>query len=106
MVKKVNLELMATEDNISAKRNFLVSLFEEGYQNYTYALRQINFNNKQEILARKTLEILTLHYSTNGKNFEELLRMDRKLLSYELAREKAKSDLNASVAFIEFLMGK
>lgn len=106
MVKKVNFEIQSTSDDIIAKRNLLTVLFEKGFNDYSNAQRRLNLNYKQEALARKSLNILTVEYTTNSKKFEELLRMERKLLGYQLARDKARTDLNAAVAFIEFLMGK
>ena len=106
MVKKVNFEIQSTTADIEAKRNLLRVLFEKGINDYANASRRIELNLKQEDLARRSLNILTIEYSTNGEKFEEVLRMQRKLLSYQLALDKAKTDMNASAAFIEFLMGK
>jgi hypothetical protein len=39
-------------------------------------------------------------------DFEELLRLQRKLLDYELAYHQALVDLNTAVARIEYLYGK
>lgn len=106
MVEKINLEIKATNLEIEDKRNSLNILFEQGFKDYSDAKRRIELNKNQERLAKQTLEFLMTEYSTNHKNFEEVLRIERKLLSYQLAKDKARSDLNAAVAFIEFLMGR
>jgi hypothetical protein len=50
--------------------------------------------------------MLETEYSTHGKDFEELLRMEKRLLRYSLEPEKARSDKQASIAFINYLIGK
>jgi hypothetical protein len=45
-------------------------------------------------------------YSSDGVEFEEVLRMERKLLKYALELDKARADKNASTAFINYLTGK
>ncbi|RLD50707.1 MAG: TolC family protein, partial [Bacteroidetes bacterium] len=62
--------------------------------------------NKQKVYAQKAISILETEYATNGKNFEEILRMEKRLLSYSLELEKAYSDKQASIAFINYLMGE
>jgi hypothetical protein len=49
---------------------------------------------------------LETEYATANKNFEEILRMERKVLQYHLALEKAVADKQATIAFIYYLMGK
>ena len=46
------------------------------------------------------MNILQTEYETSGKNFEELLRMELQLLKYKLELEKARSDKDAAIAFI------
>ena len=52
------------------------------------------------------MEILITGYSTAGKDFEELLRMERMILKYSLELEKARADQNTAVAYLNYLMGK
>jgi hypothetical protein len=47
-----------------------------------------------------------MEYATADKNFEEVLRMERKQLFYALQLEKARADKQAGVSFINYLMGK
>jgi hypothetical protein len=54
----------------------------------------------------QAMQILQTDYATNNKDFEEVLRMEKRLLKYALELEKARADNNASVAFITYLMGK
>ena len=52
------------------------------------------------------MQILQTEYATSNKEFEEVLRMEKRLLRYALELEKSRADINASAAFIAYLMGK
>ena len=90
----------------SDKANSLETLFEKSWNEYTDAKRRVALNAEQLELARKTLNVLESEYATSGNNFEELLRIERKVLQYHLAFEKAKTDKQAAIAFLNYLMGK
>ncbi len=96
----------ATLGNKEEKVNSLEVLFERTYYEYIDGQRRINLYNKQKVYAQKAISILETEYATNGKNFEEILRMEKRLLSYSLELEKAYSDKQASIAFIKYLMGE
>ena len=87
------------------KLNSLTVLFESVWKDYQDALRRIVLYQKQEVLAEKSLSILESEYVTNNLNFEEILRMERKLLKYALEVQKATVDREAAVAFIQYLQG-
>ena len=70
------------------------------------ASRRIDLYNKQTELANQAMDILYSEYSTSGKDFEEVLRMERRLLKYSLELEKALADKQAAMAFITYLMGE
>jgi cobalt-zinc-cadmium efflux system outer membrane protein len=91
---------------ISDKTNFLNSLFEKTWKEYLDADRRIDLNFSQLDLARLSIILLETEYSTGNKNFEEILRMERRVLMYALELEKARADKNASISFINYLMGK
>lgn len=86
--------------------NILETTFEKSHRDYQDADRRISLFKNQTGRARQALSILQSAYETSGQNFEELLRMERQLLSYQLEQEKAIADENAAMAFINYLMGK
>ncbi len=106
MVKEASLYLESTQFEKEDKENQLTSLFEMGYKDYQDADRRIDLYKKQLKLAEKSLNILLISYSADGENFEEVLRMERKVLKYSLEIDKARADKNATVAFINYLTGK
>ncbi len=87
------------------KINLLENQFQKVLKEYADAKRRIELYQKQTELAERALNILETKYATNNKNFEELLRMERQLLSYQLGLVKAKTEVNSSIAFMNYLMG-
>ncbi|MBN2275913.1 MAG: TolC family protein [Bacteroidales bacterium] len=87
------------------KLNILESIYEKAHADYMDAERRIDMHIRQIELSGKALRILESEYATNGKNFEEMLRMERRVLMHSLELEKSRTDLNASIAFINYLMG-
>ncbi len=85
--------------------NVLETLFETVWKDYRDANRRIDLYDIQLNLARKSLKLLETDYATANKNFEEILRMERRVLKYNLELEKAKSDKQANISFIDYLLG-
>ncbi|WP_167604664.1 TolC family protein [Maribellus sediminis] len=106
MVKEVVLQESAKTFEMQNKDNMLEAIFEAAYTEYMDANRRIELYNMQLTLAQRSLNIMETEYATSGKNFEELLRMERKLLKYALELEKAKTDKQAAISNIKYLMGK
>lgn len=90
----------------SDKQNTLTVLFESVWKDYQDANRRFSLYQEQTELAQKSLSILESNYATNNMHFEEILRMEQKLLKYSLEMQKAVADREAAVAFIEYLKGK
>jgi len=96
----------ATQNYKTAKINSLETIFENYYSKYEDAKRRIILFKKQKQLAKRTIRLLETDYSTNGNNFDEILRIQRMYLRYSLSLEKAKVDKQKSMAFINYLMGR
>jgi len=105
MVKEAVYLQQATEYNKTDKINTLETIFEKAYYEYSDAIRRMDLFKKQLQSADKAINILESEYATNGKNFEEILRMEKRVLKYSLELEKGKTDKQASIAFINYLMG-
>ena len=106
MMKEAVLMQESTENGKHDKINVLESTFEKANRDYRDAVRRILLYQGQSEKASKSLSILQTAYETDGKNFEEILRMERQLLKYKLELEKARADKYAAIAFINYLMGK
>ena len=94
-------EILRRED----KKNDLTTIYENTSKDFNDGDRRIALNKKQSEIAKKVLDILITSYSTDAKDFEEVLRIERQLLKYELSYQRALADKNAAVAFIYYLLG-
>ena len=106
MVQEVIYLATAKENEKVDKTNMLETLFENGWKEYLDAVRRIALNISQLNLAKKSVKLLETGYTTGNKNFEEILRMERKVLKFNLELEKARADKQAAISFINYLMGK
>ncbi|MBC8321831.1 MAG: TolC family protein [Bacteroidetes bacterium] len=106
MVREVIYLATAKENEKINKTNMLETLFEKGWTEYLDANRRIALYISQLNLAQKSVKLLETDYATGNKNFEEILRMERKVLKFNLELEKARADKQAAISFINYLMGK
>lgn len=105
MVKEVAyLQTAKTNEKLN-KENMLETLFENTWKEILDADRRLLLYEKQLELADKSIQLLEVEYTTANSNFEEILRMERKQLFYALELEKARTDKQAAVSFIDYLMG-
>ena len=106
MVQETVYQQQAISDRKVAQTNVLETLSEKAFKEYRDADRRLALYQRQTALAYQAMQILQTDYATNNKDFEEVLRMEKRVLKYALELEKARSDINASVAFVDFLMGR
>lgn len=106
MQQEVKYNMQTVNNTTDNTRNMLQSRLATAFRDYNDAQRRIKLNQNQMLLAQQSLNILTASYSSAGQNFEEVLRMERKWLNYELELQKAYTDQNIAVAEINYLVGK
>jgi cobalt-zinc-cadmium efflux system outer membrane protein len=106
MVKEAAYREAAKTSEKQDKMNMLETLFEKIWNELLDADRRITLYEKQLDLAKKSINLLEVEYATADKNFEEVLRMERKMLFYSLELERARADKQAAVSFLDYLMGK
>jgi outer membrane protein TolC len=106
LIKEAKLLQEAETNKKEAKKNVLSTIYTDSFKNYSDGDRRIALNKKQAQIAKKVLDVLITSYSTDSKDFEEVLRIERQLLKYELAYQQALIDKNAAIAFMNYLIGK
>jgi outer membrane protein TolC len=106
MVNEVSYLETAKVNEKLDRENMIETLFENSWKEFLDADRRIFLYDAQLNLAEKSIQLLEIEYATANKNFEEILRMERKQLFYALELERARADKQAAVSFIEYLMGK
>ena len=88
------------------KTNALQTGLINGFRDYDDAKRRKALYIKLADRANQAMDILLAEYTSAETNFEEIIRMDRKLLKYRLELERARTDQNTAVAYVNYLMGK
>lgn len=106
MVKESQIQQEAVAFNKKDAENKLVTDLEKVYRDYLDAQRRVTLFHKQTRYADQSLDLLTTAYSTDGKNFEEVIRMERRWLNYSLELEKARVEQNSFASSINYLIGK
>lgn len=106
MIKEAVYQETAKDLEKQDKMNMLETLFEKSWNELQDAERRIMLYHKQLDLAKRSVNLLEVEYTTAYKNFEEVLRMERKQLFYSLELERARADKQAAVSFLDYLMGK
>jgi len=105
MINEAVIQQSIVDDKKINKINALETLFAKTYSEYEDANRRIVLFEKQSSLAKRAITLLENEYANSGKNFEEILRMEKSNLKYSVELEKARADKQASIAFINYLMG-
>lgn len=105
MIREATYEQQSNDAQKAGKVNMLGSVFENAWKEYRDAERRLELYRNQTSLASRALSLLETDFSSGKTGFEEVLRMDRKLLKYNLEMEKARGDKLAAIAFINYLMG-
>ena len=106
MVNEVMYEQKAKSFEQEEKANTLEVFFEKAWKDYLDATRRISLYATQTTLANESLKLLETNYATGKASFEEIIRMERKLLKYHLEQEKALADQQAAIAFVHYLIGR
>jgi len=106
MVNEAIYQQEAVQERRADKFNILETLLEKVITDYKDAGRRLLLYREQTRLAYQAMQILKAQYISDNTNFEEILRMENRLLKYALELEKARADQNAANAFIYYLMGK
>ena len=106
LVKEKEIARESVELQKTDKTNELRTNLSQAFRDYDDAVRRVALYEELRDYARQALDILIAEYTSASTNFEEIIRMDRKLLAYELELERARADRNTAVAYVQYLMGK
>ncbi|MBT3244280.1 MAG: TolC family protein [Bacteroidetes bacterium] len=105
-VQEIVYREVAKNHEKTDQKNVLDNLLESVWKDYRDAERRIILYERQTGLTENAIEILVIDFAANRAPFEEILRMERKLLAYSLQVEKARTDKLVAISFIKYLMGK
>ncbi len=105
-VQQAELNIQSVQSQITDKENKLETSLTSSLRDFYDAQRRYElYDQKQIQRVEQALNIMTQKYATDSSNFEEILRMQRKLLDYQLSRIQALVDMQVSAAYIDYLTG-
>ena len=84
-------------------KNELTATWREAMTNLEDAERALMLYREQEILAGQALRLLTTSYTSEGTDFEEVLRTRRQLIDYRLKLVNAVVDQHVALARLTLL---
>ncbi|NBC04057.1 MAG: TolC family protein [Bacteroidetes bacterium] len=106
-VQQAEQNIQSAQMEISSKENSLETDLDESLRDYYDSERRFELYDQTQIQrVNQALTIMMQSYSTDSSNFEEILRMQRKLLDYQLSRIQSLADMHKTMAYIEYLTGQ
>lgn len=85
--------------------NMLEVEYSEAINDFKNAERRYYVNQEQISIANQALNIILVDYSTNSAEFEDVLKMQERLLDYKLKQIQAIIDSYIAVAKMEKILG-
>ena len=104
MQKEANYLQESTTLKSDEMKNMLLLEYRQLVQNYSDAERRVELYKEQSDLANRTANLLLAGFTSTGTDFEEILRIQYKVLEYGLKHIEAVADYNTAVAKAEKLM--
>ncbi len=106
MEKQAIIEKENIQYQIQDETNSLASQLENHIKDYLDAKRRLALYENLIHLTERSVSLLQTGFATGETDFEEVLRMQRKLLTYQLLLEKARVDNNNAIYNINYITGK
>ncbi|MDN5214583.1 TolC family protein [Fulvivirgaceae bacterium BMA12] len=106
MKRQAVLQKESLEHQMEEESNRLATALKNFIAEHLDASRRLTLYQRLHNLAKQSLLLLQTEFSTGKTGFEEVLRMERKLLTYQLEIVKARVDVNKAVYNIDYLMGR
>lgn len=105
-VQEAELELESTLESIQAMENKLTTDLYAALRDLNDAQRRFKlYDTKQIQRVEQAINILMKSYSADNTQFEEILRLQRKLYEYQLQRTEAQADQFIAQKYIDYLTG-
>lgn len=98
-IKEVQYQITSEKNNLQTELDASIRDYEDAARRYRL------FDQKQIQRITQAIDIMMEAYASNSSEFEEILRMQRKQLDYQLERIQAITDQHQAAAFIRYLTG-
>lgn len=87
-------------------KNELAAIYAMSLYELQEAAQKIELIESQRIKTNQAIELLQASYQNDKGDFEEMLRLQQKLFSYQLEEVNIKKEYHLALAKIEFLTGQ
>jgi outer membrane protein, heavy metal efflux system len=104
--EEADYRLADLEGQEDEARNQLLREYEKARRDFYNARLKIDLYRKQIEQGKQALDLLIRSFSTAGEDFEEVLRMQRQILNYELQLVRSYVQNNIAVAEFERLVSE
>lgn len=104
--KEESLKINALEYRKSDLVNHFSAIIEKGIIDFENARLRLELYQEQIKITKSALNILETNYSVKGSNFEELLRLEKELIEYDLKILKAVVQSHLAKSTIERFIRK
>ncbi len=110
---KYSAKVQQAELNLNSVQQDIITLENKLETDLYTAIRDLNdgqrryelYDQKQIQRVEQAINIMMESYSSEASDFEEILRLQRKLLGYQLKRIKAEADVFIANSYIRYLTG-
>jgi outer membrane protein TolC len=103
MQNETRLLETASKQNYQAASNSLQVEYFQAVELYQDAQRRIKQYENQYLLASKSLDLITMNFSSASSDLSDVLRARQVTFDYELKKIEAIADLNTAVAWLKRL---
>lgn len=103
MQNEASFQREAVEESKTNLVNLLNVEYAQALWQYQDALSRVKLNKSQIQKSESALNILTTAYSTDNKDFEEVLRMQQQILQFQMQKVRAESELRIAVAKLDHI---
>ncbi len=101
--KEAELKQLAVQQRRENTVNQLTTRWSSAMRDLDDANRRTRLYREQTDLAKQTLNLLMTSYATDGRDFEEVLRVQQQLLDYQLKLITSIVDQHVTIAMLENL---
>jgi outer membrane protein TolC len=104
--RQAEIQHNAVKNQQATIQNKLITELEQELRTFKQSQRKIyRYKQKQISRTQQAINVLMEKYSSADTDFEEILRLQRRLLEYQQNRETAIGNQNKALAYIEYLTG-
>src|SRR5690606_37498334 len=103
MQNEAKLNMQSVSEERLNVQNLLTASFQDAKWKYDDAQSRLVLYSGQIIKSKSALNILITAYSSDNKDFEEVLRMQQQILKYEMKLVEATTDVSIAIATLQYI---